>query len=152
MKLKIPPPLQALIFAVLFWSADYLLPLGGYEFPGRSVIAGMTAGLGFVIAASGVMAFRKAGTTTNPLNPAEASSLVRSGIYRISRNPMYLGLLFALLAWAVWLGNIFNVGGLALFVWYITTFQIKPEEEALRKLFGADYDAYCQETPRWIFI
>ena len=106
--------------------------------------------LGVFIGIVAVYAFRKAQTTVDPRNPDKASKLVIVGIYKISRNPMYLGLFFILLAFVIKLGNLYTVPVLILFVWYITTFQIKPEEIALKDLFGEDYLNYLKTVRRWI--
>lgn len=86
----------------------------------------------------------------NPLNPAAATTLVESGIYRYSRNPMYLGLLFVLLGWAAFLGNAFAVLILPGFVWYMNYFQIIPEEKALLERFGSAFSAYSKKVRRWL--
>lgn len=150
MKLKIPPPIVGLIFAALMWGVDKLSPAISIDFPGQRVLAAILVGFGFATALAALRAFRKAGTTIDPLAPAEASQLVRSGVFRVSRNPMYLGLALFLVAVSIWLGNIANIATFFLFIAYLTLFQIKPEEEVLAGLFGADYDAYRQDVRRWI--
>lgn len=94
--------------------------------------------------------FRRANTTVNPLKPQAASSLVTAGIYRYTRNPMYLGLLFLLVAWAVLLSSPFALLGPVAFVTYISRFQIVPEERVLAALFGAEYAAYQAGVRRWL--
>ena len=94
--------------------------------------------------------FRRARTTVNPLKPESASALVISGIYRHTRNPMYLGFAIILLGWCVLLGSAWAVLGVAGFVLYIGRFQIRPEERALRELFGAEFDAFCSRVRRWV--
>ena len=150
MKLKIPPPIVALVFAALMWGVDSLFPALAIEFSGQRLVSAILVLLGFATALTALRTFRQIGTTFDPHSPEDATQLVRSGVFRISRNPMYLGLAFVLLAWAVWLGNIINVATLFLFVAYLTVFQIKPEEVVLARLFGADYEAYRKEVRRWI--
>ena len=94
--------------------------------------------------------FRKQRTTFNPTQPTNASSLVKTGIFRMSRNPMYISMLLLLIGWAVKLGNPFSILILILFVWYMTQFQIKAEEEALTKIFGTEYKEYCRKVRRWL--
>ncbi|MEM8772155.1 MAG: isoprenylcysteine carboxylmethyltransferase family protein [Pseudomonadota bacterium] len=151
MKLLIPPPLVGLIIAGLMWLVAMRLGAAlSFDFPARKTIAWMIAAPGIAIELIAVASFFHARTTVNPMAPGRTSKLVTGGLYRISRNPMYLGLGIVLTAWAVALGNPLNAGLLALFIWYITEFQIKPEEAAMREKFGADYEAYCSRTRRWI--
>jgi protein-S-isoprenylcysteine O-methyltransferase Ste14 len=94
--------------------------------------------------------FRRANTTVNPLKPQAASSLVTIGIYRYTRNPMYLGLLFLIVAWAVLLSSPFALLGPVTFVAFIGRFQIVPEERVLSALFGEEYAAYKSHVRRWL--
>jgi protein-S-isoprenylcysteine O-methyltransferase Ste14 len=99
---------------------------------------------------SGVLAFRKARTTKNPMKPEAASSLVVTGVCKVTRNPMYVGLAFLLLAWAVFLWSAWALAGPLVFVSYISRFQIAPEERVLARLFGAEYSAYKSRVRRWL--
>ncbi len=116
----------------------------------RTVIAIVVAltGIGFDIA--GILAFRRARTTINPLKPEATASVVMSGVYRITRNPMYVGLALLLLAWAVWLGSAWALLGPLAFVLYISRFQIAPEERILSRKFGSDFASYCMKVRRWL--
>ena len=98
----------------------------------------------------GLAAFRTLRTTVNPLKPERASALVTVGIYRITRNPMNVGMSLLLLAWAVCLSALLPFAGPALFVLYLTRFQIQPEERALKALFGEEYTAYAARVRRWL--
>ena len=150
MRLLIPPPIQGLIFGAAMWLLARFLPQFAMSFPGQIYIAGICFVIGVGIELIAVRAFFAAKTTVNPLKPENANKLVISGLYKISRNPMYLGLLIFLTGWTIWLGNPLNVGLLVLFVAYITYSQIKPEEAVLREKFGSDYDDYCRRVRRWI--
>jgi len=97
-----------------------------------------------------VRAVRKADTTLNPIKPDTATALVTSGIYRHTRNPMYLGMAVWLLAWSAWLGTPAGLVGAPLFVLYMNRFQVGPEERALHSLFGAEFDAYRSRVRRWL--
>ena len=150
LELKIPPPLVALFLAILMRLTPALA--GSLPFP-LSLRRGAALALfclGLSIAVSGVVAFRRAGTTTNPIKASSASALVRSGVYRFTRNPMYLGLLLALFAWAVFLSNPLALLLLPVYVFYIYRFQIIPEERVLASLFGTEYSAYKQSVRRWL--
>src|SRR5690349_11200370 len=105
LELRIPPPLVTLIIGGLMWGAARLGPV--VAVPESVRIAGALAvfGAGFAIAIAGIVSFRFAKTTVNPLRPEAATSLVSSGIFRVTRNPMYLGLLLALMAWALYLAS-----------------------------------------------
>ena len=114
-------------------------------------------GIAFALAAVGVLLdgialfyFLRSRTTINPLKPASASALVTGGIYRFTRNPMYLGLATLLFAWAIYLGNLAALAGMPLFILYMNRFQIAPEERALEARFGADYVAYRTRVRRWV--
>lgn len=149
LNLKVPPPVVLLICAALMWLLSLLFPTTNA--PALSVIVAPILGvIGLCIAASGILSFRKAATTVNPLTPEKTSSLVIVGIYKLTRNPMYLGLLFVLLAWSVFLSNLYSASMLIVFVLYMTQFQIKPEETALTAIFGEAYLAYKKSVRRWI--
>ena len=106
--------------------------------------------LGMAIIAAGMIQFARAKTTVNPIDLTASKTLVTGGIYQYTRNPMYLGLFFILLGWGLHLDSPVNLLCIALFALIITAWQIKPEEAALRKLFGDEYEAYCREVRRWI--
>jgi len=108
------------------------------------------AAVGILIAVTATRQFSAAETTINPLQPDAATSLVDSGIFARTRNPMYVGLFLILSGWATWLQSATNVLVLLAFVLYITYLQIKPEEAALRKVFGDAYVDYCKRVRRWI--
>jgi len=147
--LKVPPLLLTLLAAVGMWliaSMD-LLPV---ELQARTLVAGFFATAGVCIAAAGVVAFRRARTTVNPLTPDAASSLIDGGVYRFTRNPMYLGFLLMLLGWSVFLGDAATLPVVALFIWYLNRFQIEPEEKALAARFGDGFARYRRRVRRWL--
>jgi protein-S-isoprenylcysteine O-methyltransferase Ste14 len=108
------------------------------------------AGAGVVTGALGVVSFRRARTTVNPTRPDSSSSLVLSGVYAFTRNPMYLGLLLVLVGWAIFLSNILAFLVLPGFIFYMNRFQIEPEERALASLFGREFDAYKSRVRKWL--
>ena len=99
---------------------------------------------------AGVIEFRRARTTVDPTRPEHSSAIVSGGIYSLTRNPMYLGFLLILAAWAAWLGNLPACLALLAFVQYMNRFQIAPEERVLGARFGAPYEAYRQRVRRWL--
>ena len=150
MNLLIPPPVVLAIIAAAMWGINRWFDAGRITFSLQAPVAGAFLAAGVVLMAAAVASFVAARTTINPLKPSRASRLVTGGVFRFSRNPIYLGDLLILAAVAVWLGQIGNVALLAVFVWYIDRFQIRPEERALSTLFGAEYAAYCARVRRWL--
>lgn len=150
LELRVPPPAVALVAALLMWAAARATPGFHVDMPARATVAIVLAVVGAVVAVAGMLAFRRARTTVNPLNPDATSALVVTGVYRISRNPMYLGLAIVLLAIAVNLSHALAFLGVAAFVAYITRFQIIPEERALRALFPGDFKEYAGQVRRWL--
>ena len=150
LELKVPPPAVALVAAVLMWLASRSSPGLAFVFPAGSLLAVGLAASGLIVAISGVVAFRRARTTLNPTKPEASSSLVSRGIYKVTRNPMYLGLLLVLTAWAIFLSNWLPFLFLPVFVVYINRFQIVPEEQALTSLFAREFVAYQSRVRRWL--
>jgi protein-S-isoprenylcysteine O-methyltransferase Ste14 len=148
--LKIPPLAVVLLIGALMWLMAWALPDYRFDMPYHRLMAEFVGAAGFVVAAWGVAAFRRAGTTVNPMKPESSSSLVVSGIYSFTRNPMYLGFLLALLAWAIYLSHPAAFLFLPLFVWYMNRFQIEPEERALASLFGQAFTTYASRVRRWL--
>ncbi len=150
MKTKIPPPIWLLLFAIAMWFVAHS-PVGyTIAIPYALVPAFLLGFVGLYVATLAMLQFNRANTTVNPLNPEDASSLVTSGVFERTRNPMYVGLLFILTGWAVWLGSPTNLAMLVLFVVTLTQVQIKPEEAAMRALFGQAFEDYCQRVRRWV--
>ena len=114
------------------------------------MVAASLAVLGVAVAIAGVASFRRAQTTVNPLKPESTSSLVVSGVYRVSRNPMYVGMLLVLLGWGVLLSNVLALPIVPGFVLYMNRFQIGPEETVLAELFGEEYATYRSRVRRWL--
>ena len=151
MKLKIPPVIVVVFCAFLMWSLDrYVLPEYSMIFSGQRILSmvAFVACMSVMLLALNI--FRKQKTTVDPMQPSKASSLVDNGIFKVSRNPMYLAMLLLLIGWAIKLGNPFGAVVLVLFAWYMTQFQIKPEEEALTEIFGKQYQKYCEKVRRWV--
>jgi len=121
-----------------------------FDFGGSVILAAALALLGLAVAAAGVAAFRRHQTTVNPFQPATASTLVERGIYRRTRNPMYVGVTLALLGYAAFLSHPLALLLVALFPAYIQVFQIAPEERALDRIFGEAYARYKERVPRWL--
>ena len=128
----------------------WALPALGFELPYRVATAVATGAIGILIDLAGLFQFLRARTTINPLKPDNASALVIGGIYRWTRNPMYLGMATLLLAWGLWLANAGALAVILLFVAYLNRFQIAPEERALEARFGNEFAAYRARVRRWV--
>jgi protein-S-isoprenylcysteine O-methyltransferase Ste14 len=150
MELKIPPPIIALMCALLMFGIARAVPAGAVAVAVAPVISVALALAGVTLALAGVIAFNRSQTTIHPLHPEKTSALVTSGIYNRTRNPMYLGMVLVLAGVAVYLGNALALVGLPLFVATITRLQIIPEEQILRAKFGAEFDTYTERVRRWI--
>jgi protein-S-isoprenylcysteine O-methyltransferase Ste14 len=148
---RIVPPVAALLcVAVPMWLVARLSPALVVDLPGRRVAALALALTGAAVALAGVAEFRRARTTVNPLRPERASALVVSGIFRWTRNPMYLGLAIVLLGWAGYLAHLLAALGVPAFVAWMNASQIPREERALEELFGATFVQYTTRVRRWL--
>lgn len=150
LELKIPPPAVALVVGLAMWFAgrhdeSLAVPLWG-----RITVLAVFALAGGATALAGDLAFRRAKTTINPFRPGNATTLVTWGIYRWTRNPMYVGLTLVLIGWAAFIGGAWMLLGPVFFVLYITRFQIVPEERALSSKFGDAYAEYAARVRRWV--
>jgi protein-S-isoprenylcysteine O-methyltransferase Ste14 len=150
LELKIPPLLVWLVVAGAMFGVAYSAPGLSFLLAGSSAIALALVTLGGALTLAGFIAFRAKRTTVNPLTPCASSSVVSSGVYRVSRNPMYLGFLLALAGWAVYLSNVGAALLLPAFVAYMTQYQIKPEERALLAKFGTEFAEYMFRVRRWL--
>lgn len=148
--LKVPPPLVALLIGLCMWLASSLVEPNAVPLGLRLGVAVALAVVGVAIGLAGIVSFLRARTTINPTTPSATSALVTSGVFRLTRNPMYLSLLLYLLAWAAYLSNWLALLLVPVFVLYISAFQIKPEERALSSLFGAEYESYKARVRRWL--
>jgi protein-S-isoprenylcysteine O-methyltransferase Ste14 len=147
---RIPPPVVGALLAAAMWGVAALGPPLALGLPLRRAAIGLliVAGLGFDL--FGLLAFRASRTSINPLKPERASTLVTGGVYRLTRNPMYVGMALWLLAWGLHLSSWLAVAGPVIYVLYITQFQIRPEERVLQARFGQDYLNYTARVRRWL--
>lgn len=150
LELRVPPLALLVVFAVAMAALAYALPAAQVEIPAKSLVAISLVVAGCIVAAAGVIAFRRHETTVNPLTPEQSSALVTTGIYRFSRNPMYLGFLLILAGWSVWLANWVAALLLPGFVVYMNKFQIEPEERVLKEKFAPQFAGYAKGVRRWL--
>ncbi len=147
---RIPPPLVMLATALVMWGASRYLPATDLPAIVRFGLGGVLIGTGLYLDGRALFAFRKAKTTVNPIALDKASALVTTGVYGITRNPMYVGLASLLTALAFLLSNLWLLIGPLLFVLYINLFQIGPEERMMQAKFGEAFTAYKTRVKRWI--
>lgn len=150
LELKIPPPIVAVLIAAAMLAFAYAMPPLALSTTFKASVAILIALAGCAIDIAGLIAFRRARTTINPLKPQSTSSLVTGGIFRYTRNPMYVGMVFFLVAWAVYLAQPWALLGPLAFVLYIGRFQIAPEKRVLAKLFGEAFSSYKARVRRWL--
>jgi protein-S-isoprenylcysteine O-methyltransferase Ste14 len=147
---KIPPPAVTVVVALAMWGISLFSPQLAMPSGIRLALSLGIVVVGGGFGVAGVLSFRHAHTTVNPTKPERASALVNTGIYRYTRNPMYLGLSCFLIAWAVFLASAWALLGVVGFVLYMSRFQITPEERALSALFGSEYASYKASVRRWL--
>ena len=150
LELKVPPVLQVLIVAFAMYGLSGLFPNLQVKVFGTNWLASSLAIVGMALVIMGILAFKKAQTTVNPHTPEKSASLVTNGVYKYTRNPMYLGMLLILLGWAFYLSNFAALFVLPIFVIYMSRFQIQPEERFMMQKFGDEYRAYVVKVRRWL--
>ncbi len=150
LELRIPPPLVGLAMGAGMWAIAHAAPTLQLSSSVRWAVTAALILIGVVVALGGVMSFRRARTTVNPLKPETSAALVTSGVYSFTRNPMYLGMLLVLVGWSAYLSSVWALVGPICFALYITRFQIIPEERVLDGLFGAPFADYKKRVRRWI--
>lgn len=149
LELKIPPPVVGLLVASAMWGVARALP-AVLAVKDPEFAAAIVALIGVSFDIAGIVSFYLAKTTINPLRPHKTTALVSTGIYRVTRNPMYVGLLFLLIAWAIYLSSAWALFGPLAFVLYMNRFQIGPEEKVLAALFGDEFTEYKKKVRRWL--
>ena len=147
---KIPPPVIMLLCAVLAWVLARSAPGLAFVLPARTLVVVLLVVAGVSLAIAGVRAFRRADTTVNPLSPDQSTSIVRTGPFRFTRNPMYLGMVLVLLGFCAYLANPVALAAAVVFFAYITRFQIIPEERLLLAKFGEPFALYMKAVRRWL--
>lgn len=150
LELRIPPLALVAATTVAILLATIHAPLARIPFPGQTFAAAALVLGGLLLAMVGVLQFRQSRTTVNPMSPHKASAVVTSGLYRVSRNPMYLGMAIALLGVAAWGSTLAGYLLVLGFCWYLTRFQIIPEEKALLATFGQEFAQYVARVRRWV--
>ena len=148
MKTKIPPPILALVMIVLIYLSSFFIESTTFNYQGSLSVLVLILGLACAIPSFKLFARYK--TTISPLKPSDTTVLVTEGMYRYSRNPMYLGLLLLTIASTIWFGTWFGIIINIVFIFLINFLQIIPEEEALLEIFGEEYEEYKKNVRRWI--
>ena len=145
---KIPPPLVVLILVISTFFSSKKIDL--IQIPFQSLISIFILSIGILILLNPVLKFKKSKTTINPIKFKKVNKLVTSGIYKYSRNPMYLGLLMIVISSSIFYLNIYSILTPLFFYLWINRFQIKREEVFLEEKFGQEYLSYKTKTRRWI--
>ena len=148
--LKVPPVAQVIITAAAMYGVSKMVPALTFSLNGSTALAVALGLMGLSLGIMGVTQFRIAQTTPNPQALEKVSSLVTSGVYQYSRNPMYVGLVLILLGWAFYFSHFLAFVLLPIFILYITRFQIQPEERMMAQKFGKTYQDYLNKVRRWI--
>lgn len=136
------------VCALLMWLLAF--PALDFALPFRELVAAAFFVAALTVGVSAVLGFHRAKTTLNPLAPGQASALVVRGVFRWTRNPMYLAMLLVLISWACIVANAAALAILPLFVAYLNRFQIAPEERALQARFGSEFEQYKRTVRRWL--
>lgn len=147
---RIPPPVVMVLLGVAAYGAASLLPSLSFKSPLRAPIGHLLLLAGLALNLIPKVAFKRAGTTVSPIRPETTTALVTTGIYRHTRNPMYLGHAVILLAFAFYLSNAVAFAAVPVFVIFISRFQIRPEEHYLSARFPHTYAQLCRQAPRWL--
>jgi protein-S-isoprenylcysteine O-methyltransferase Ste14 len=147
---RVPPPIVGLLVALAMWVLAKLPPVFPVAPWLRQGVALLLVAAGVAFDFLGLLMFLRQRTTVNPLRPENASALVTGGVYRFTRNPMYVGMALLLAAWAVNLASLWPFLGPVAFVLYMNRFQIASEERALHARFGAEWSAYAARMRRWL--
>jgi len=149
--LKIPPPVIACVMACLMYLTQPLLSESlELALDNKLMVSLFIAAAALSLDFLALWRFFQAKTTVNPIKAERVSALVTTGVYRFSRNPMYVGNVLFLLAWMIYLANPLNVLFIVAYMVYTTKFQIIPEERILTEHFGDEYRAFCQQVRRWL--
>ena len=150
LELKLPPDVVWLAVAALMGLASAITPGLAIAMMLRIGVAVPFVAIGTAIIVNARVMLDRAHTTWHPSAPGRTTSLVTTGVYRYSRNPIYLGMFLVLLGWAVLLANPVALALSATFVLYIDRFQIVPEERSLSAALGDDYRDYAARVRRWV--
>jgi len=148
--MRIPPVIQFIAAASVAWAVSTTMPVLMFSGMVANVAASAFSLVGVVFLVSAVRLFSQRDTTINPLDPSKAEHLVVDGLYKVTRNPMYVGLALLLVGWCLYLGTLAAFAGVAVFVIAMNELQIKPEERALTEKFGEQYRAYLRQVRRWV--
>lgn len=150
LKLKIPPPIYMLLTALCMKLLDKYTPLYSWDVSVWRNMGVMFIVLALFLDIYSLLQFLRGSTTINPLHPEKTEKLITTGMYRYSRNPMYVGLLYLLMGWSLILGSLSPIFMLPVFILLITKQQILPEEKVLEEIFGQQYRDYKQTVRRWL--
>lgn len=148
--MRVPPILLLIICFVFATVLAKILPIRSFQVETWVAVTITLSGIAFLLLA--VISFARNQTTVNPQSPNNTTKLVTKGVYRITRNPMYVGMILILLAYVLWLGELSAAFTVVIFFFLIDRYQIKLEERVLHNKFGKAFDDYLKIVPKWLFI
>lgn len=149
LELKVPPLMVTSFCGLIIWIIQILCKFdGGSKLSLGFSILFLVAGV--IISLLGVFQFKKMRTTVNPMTPQDSNNLVISGVYKYTRNPMYVGFLLWLCSFGFFFSNPISLVPIVFFYCYMNRFQIIPEERFLEEKFGEQYIRYKNSVRRWI--
>ena len=146
--IKIPPPILVLILIISNYFSQNRLEI--IYLPYKYSTSVLILLVGSLILINPVFKFIKSKTTINPVKFAKVNKLVTTGIFKYSRNPMYLGMILIIISTTIFYLNYYSVTTPFIFFFWINRFQIKREEIFLKEKFGKEYLFYKSKTRRWI--
>lgn len=147
-RLKFPAPLLYVVCLGLGYAAQMLMPTGGLSGGVAQLLGYALPGLGLVMIAYSVAQFESVGTSVFPFRPT--TKLVQTGIYHISRNPIYVGMTLIYTGIGIGLDNLWILGLLVVIIPAMNWGVIGPEEKFLEEKFGQEYLRYTYQVRRWL--
>ena len=147
-RFRLVPPVYLLLSILAMAGLDRLFPVATVLRPPFSYLGAALMGLGLAVAGAAALRFEHYGTSVHPFH--QPTALVTDGPYRFTRNPMYLGMVFALLGIAVWLGSLTPFVVIPVFASLIQRGFIRNEERRLTDAFGPSYVEYRRRVRRWL--
>lgn len=142
------PPVVALVFVLVAYFLGRFIPL---PFVMPSVLRYVGAALvvvGVLLGLGAFLEFQKARTTLDP--HGSTTQIVTSGVYRFTRNPIYLGFLLMIIGLPLYLGFVWGIVLAPLYIFLMNHLVIQHEEQYLERKFGDVYTSYTSRVRRWV--
>jgi protein-S-isoprenylcysteine O-methyltransferase Ste14 len=146
--IMVHPPLVALAFILLAYFLGRILPIPFAAPPFLRYLGLVLALIGLLLGIGAFIEFQKAQTTLDP--HGSTRQLVTSGVYRFTRNPIYLGFLFIVVGLPLYFGLYWGIVMAPVFIFLMNHLIIEHEEAYLEKKFGEIYSNYKSRVRRWL--